>query len=35
VKLKQTLPPLIVGKGGRDGESGDLADFLKWRLEAG
>ena len=35
VKLKPTLPPLIVGKGGRDGESGDLADFLKWRLEAG
>jgi len=35
VKLKRTPPPLIVGKGGRDGESGDLADFLKWRLEAG
>jgi hypothetical protein len=35
VKLKPTPPPLIVGKGGRDGESGDLADFLKWRLEAG
>jgi hypothetical protein len=35
VKLKPTLPPLIVAKGGRDGESGDLADFLKWRLEAG
>jgi hypothetical protein len=34
-KLKPTPPPLIVGKGGRDGESGDLADFLKWRLEAG
>jgi hypothetical protein len=34
VKLKATPPPLIVGKGGRDGESGDLADFLKWRLEA-
>ena len=30
VKLKPTPPPLIVGKGGRDGESGDLADFLKW-----
>ena len=24
VKLKPTPPPLIVGKGGRDGESGDL-----------
>ena len=35
VKLKATPPPLIVGKGGRDGESGDMADFLKWRLEAG
>jgi hypothetical protein len=35
VKLKPTPPPLIVGKGGRDGESGDIADFLKWRLEAG
>jgi hypothetical protein len=35
VKLKPTPPPLVVAKGGRDGESGDLADFLKWRLEAG
>jgi hypothetical protein len=35
VKLKSTPPPLIVGKGGRDGESGDIADFLKWRLDAG
>jgi hypothetical protein len=35
VKLKPTPPPLIVGKGGRDGESGDLAEFLRWRLEAG
>ena len=35
VKLRSTPPPLIVGKGGRDGESGDLADFLKWRLDAG
>jgi hypothetical protein len=35
VKLKPTAPPLIVGKGGRDGESGDLAEFLRWRLEAG
>jgi hypothetical protein len=35
VKLKPTAPPLIVGKGGRDGESGDLAEFLKWRLDAG
>lgn len=34
VKLVPTPPPLIVGKGGRDGESGDLADFLAWRLES-
>jgi hypothetical protein len=35
VKLTPSAPPLIVGKGGRDGESGDLAEFLRWRLEAG
>jgi hypothetical protein len=35
VKLTPSAPPLIVGKGGRDGESGDLAEFLKWRLAAG
>jgi hypothetical protein len=35
VKLKSSPPPLVVGKGGRDGESGDLAEFLRWRLEAG
>jgi hypothetical protein len=35
VKLKPTPPPLIIGKGGKDGQSGDLADFLTWRLEAG
>lgn len=35
VKLTATAPPLIVGKGGRDGESGDLTEFLKWRLAAG
>lgn len=33
VKLTPSPPPLIVGKGGRDGESGDLADFLRWRLD--
>lgn len=32
VKLTRTQPPLIVGKGGRDGETGDLADFLERRL---
>jgi hypothetical protein len=35
VKLRPSPPPLVIGRGGRDGESGDLADFLKWRLEAG
>ena len=35
VKLKPSPPPLIVGKGGRDGDTGDLADFLKLRLAAG
>ena len=35
VKLVASPPPLIVGKGGRDGETGDLAEFLRWRLEAG
>ena len=34
-RLQPTPPPLIVGKGGRDGESGSLSDFLRWRLEAG
>jgi len=35
VRLEPSPPPLVVGKGGRDGESGDLAEFLRWRLEAG
>lgn len=35
VKLTPSPPPLIIGRGGKDGESGDLAEFLKWRLEAG
>jgi hypothetical protein len=35
VKLKPSPPPMVIGKGGRDGESGDLADFLRRRLEAG
>lgn len=34
-RLRPSPPPLIVGKGGRDGESGDIADFLQWRLDAG
>ena len=28
VHLKPTPPPLVVGRGGKDGESGDLKDFL-------
>ena len=35
VKLKPSPPPMVVGKGGRDGESGELAEFLRWRLESG
>ena len=35
VKLRPSPPPLIVGEGGRDGETAALADFLRWRLEPG
>jgi hypothetical protein len=35
VKLTPSAPPLVVGRGGKDGDSSDLADLLKWRLEAG
>lgn len=35
VKLQPTPPPLQVGRGGRDGETGDLREFLDWRLETG
>ena len=35
VKLRPSPPPLVVGKGGRDGETGDLAEFLQLRLEPG
>ncbi|HYP44017.1 MAG TPA: hypothetical protein VEQ66_02345 [Propionibacteriaceae bacterium] len=35
VKLTPTPPPLIVGKGGRDGETGDIAEFLRARLSDG
>lgn len=33
VRLEPTRPPLQVGRGGRDGETGDLAEFLAWVLE--
>ncbi len=35
VKLEPSLPPLVVGRGGRDGETGPLAEFLERRLAAG
>lgn len=35
VKLQPSPPPLVVGRGARDGDSGDLATFLAWRLEQG
>jgi hypothetical protein len=35
VKLEPSPPPLVIGKGGKDGETGDLAEFLAWRLQAG
>lgn len=34
-KLQPSLPELVVGRGGRDGESGDLQDFLDRVLEQG
>jgi hypothetical protein len=34
-KLQPTPPPLVVGRGGKDGETGDLAKFLQLRLEPG
>jgi len=33
VKLTPTDPPLIVGRGGRDGETGELTEFLQWVLD--
>ncbi len=32
VNLEPRLPPLRVGAGGRDGETGYLAEFLEWVL---
>lgn len=34
-RLRPTPPPLEVGRGGKDGETGGLADFLRWRLARG
>lgn len=33
--LTPTLPVLVIGRGGRDGETGDLTEFLQWILERG
>ncbi len=33
VKLEASPPEMVVGRGGRDGESGDLADFLQRVLD--
>lgn len=33
VELEPSDPPLVVGRGARDGESGDLSDFLDAALE--
>lgn len=33
VKLEPSLAPLVVGRGGRDGETGDLKDFLDRTLD--
>ena len=35
VHLQPSSPPLVVGRGARDGDSGDLSTFLAWRLEQG
>lgn len=34
-RLRASPPPLEVGRGGKDGETGDLVDFLRRRLDAG
>lgn len=35
VDLEPSDPPLHIGRGGRDGETGMLSEFLAWRLAAG
>ncbi len=35
VQLTASPPPLVIGKGGKDGESGELVDYLRKRLAAG
>lgn len=33
VKLHASPPPLHIGRGGRDGETGELREFLEWTLQ--
>ena len=33
VFTEPTLAPLVIGRGGRDGETGDLKEFLAWTLD--
>ena len=33
VKLHPSLPPMHIGQGGRDGETGDLKEFLTWLID--
>jgi hypothetical protein len=33
VKLSPSPPPLVIGRGGRDGETGDLKDYLARALD--
>lgn len=33
VKLSPSPPPMVIGRGGRDGETGDLVDFLARALQ--
>lgn len=35
VKLTASQPVMVIGRGGRDGETGDLQEFLDWRLADG
>ncbi len=33
--VASSQPVLVIGRGGRDGETGDLSEFLQWTLERG
>lgn len=35
ITVSPSRPSLTVGRGGRDGETGDLKEFLSWRLADG